>query len=167
MKLKLIVVRGYSPGMAIPVALRQFLIGRDTQCHLRPVSLVTSRLHCEILRGKDAVSVRDLESTNGTFINGSRLISEMEVRSGDTLQIGPLVFRFEIDSRFHFSLSALTRLVFAAALVFAGVRYIPVVIAPIAVLMLGTATLVGLIAAVQRLWALIRSANLSLHMDRS
>lgn len=46
-----------------------------------------SGLHCEIVREGDSVHVRDLDSTNGTFIDGKR-IKEGRLETGQTLQLG-------------------------------------------------------------------------------
>jgi len=53
--------------------------------------------HCEIeLKGKDVV-VRDLNSTNGTFINGEK-ISERVLKIGEVLRLGQVEMRLESDS---------------------------------------------------------------------
>lgn len=95
MKIGLVVVKGRPEGMEIPLPGPQFLIGRDPRCNLRPSSEAISKLHCAILHKKDGVYVRDMKSTNGTFINNDR-ISEIKVKDGDLLRIGPLVLAFKI-----------------------------------------------------------------------
>jgi len=54
-----------------------------------------SRRHAEIARTGDTVTVTDLGSTNGTFVNGHRLTASQELRSGDTVHFGAIQFRFE------------------------------------------------------------------------
>ena len=50
--------------------------------------------HCEVrLRGEELV-VRDLQSTNGTFVDGKK-ISEGVVKPGQTLRLGEVELRFE------------------------------------------------------------------------
>ena len=93
MKAKLAVVTGKPVGMQIPL-LKRFLIGRGTDCNLRPRSNFVSRHHCLITMPAGNVRVRDLESTHGTLINGQRIVGEVTVQDGDLLQVGPLVFRF-------------------------------------------------------------------------
>jgi pSer/pThr/pTyr-binding forkhead associated (FHA) protein len=56
-----------------------------------------SKLHCAILHKKDGVFVRDLKSTNGTFINNDRIFGEIKVKDGDLLRIGPLVLALKIQ----------------------------------------------------------------------
>jgi pSer/pThr/pTyr-binding forkhead associated (FHA) protein len=53
--------------------------------------------HCEIeLRGADVV-VRDLNSTNGTYMNGEK-ITEATLKSGQTLRLGQIELRLETDA---------------------------------------------------------------------
>src|SRR4029077_17875711 len=53
--------------------------------------------HCEVLlQGKDIV-VKDLNSTNGTFINGEK-ISEAPLKSGQILRLGQIEMRLETDA---------------------------------------------------------------------
>lgn len=54
-----------------------------------------SRRHVEIAFEAGTVKVRDLGSTNGTFVNGVRLDGEAELRPGDQVQFGSVRFRFE------------------------------------------------------------------------
>ena len=52
--------------------------------------------HCEILLQGNDVVVKDLNSTNGTFINGQKIEGEVRVSDGDTLQVGTLALSFSI-----------------------------------------------------------------------
>ncbi|MBI3466433.1 MAG: FHA domain-containing protein [Planctomycetes bacterium] len=94
MNVALIVVRGKPEGMSIPLVSGGFLIGRGPECHLRPNSDLVGRRHCLITLVGNEVRVRDLQSANGTLINGERISSEVVVHTGDLLQVGPLVFEF-------------------------------------------------------------------------
>jgi pSer/pThr/pTyr-binding forkhead associated (FHA) protein len=62
-------------------------IGRSTGAELILDAALVSRLHCQITAGADTLDVKDLDSTNGTFVNGKR-IAASPLRSGDTLSIG-------------------------------------------------------------------------------
>ena len=98
MKIHLVVVKGRPEGMEIPVPMPEFLIGRDESCHLRPSSDLVSKLHCVILQKGDEVIVRDLRSTNGTFVNDTRVRGEVRVNDGGQLRVGPLVFGIKIKA---------------------------------------------------------------------
>ena len=65
-----------------------FLIGRGNVCQLHPQSPLVSRLHCEIVVEDKRVTVRDLGSKNGTFVNGDRVQHTHELHTGDVLNVG-------------------------------------------------------------------------------
>jgi len=72
---------------------RDVIIGREKgRCDLRIASGDVSRKHCQILIGEYAVLVRDLDSANGTRINGELIPAQTNfpLNSGDILAIGPL-----------------------------------------------------------------------------
>ncbi len=74
----------------------RMIVGRLQDADLQiPVSAV-SRKHCEITLSADGVSVRDLGSSNGTFLNGARVV-ESPLKPGDTLTVGPATFVIQID----------------------------------------------------------------------
>lgn len=72
------------------------VIGRGEDCSLRIPLLSVSRQHCEMLLGGDQVRVRDLASSNGTYVNNQR-VNEQPLKAGDRLSIGPVVFTLQID----------------------------------------------------------------------
>ena len=63
-------------------------IGRATGADFIVDAALVSRVHCRVsvLTGGE-LEVRDLESTNGTFVNGTR-IEIARLQSGDRLQVG-------------------------------------------------------------------------------
>ncbi len=98
---KLKVVGGRHHGKIIPLATRKFLIGREQDCHLRPNSELVSRHHCALWVDDFAVRVRDLGSTNGTFVNNSRVRGEQVLGAGDHIRVGKLDFELlvgELDA---------------------------------------------------------------------
>ena len=96
MQKSLLVVGGTNHGKVVPIIVQEFRIGRDAMCHLRPASTDISRLHCAIVTHPDGrVFLRDYGSSNGTIINQRYLIGgEYELKDGDSLEVGPLGFRF-------------------------------------------------------------------------
>ena len=72
------------------------VLGRAEDCDLRIPLLSVSRKHCELILGDDELRVRDLASSNGTFVN-SRRITETTLKPGDRLVIGPVIFTVQID----------------------------------------------------------------------
>jgi pSer/pThr/pTyr-binding forkhead associated (FHA) protein len=98
MKIRLIVAGGPGAGKVIPVAVSPFLIGRNPVCQLRPASAMVSNRHCTIWQRSGTVSVQDMSSTNGTFVNGVRITAERTLQNGDRLQVGPLVFDVQLET---------------------------------------------------------------------
>jgi pSer/pThr/pTyr-binding forkhead associated (FHA) protein len=93
MELKLVVLAGAKQGLEIPLKKEKFLIGRAKECALRAGSEAISRRHCAIVRASGRVTVRDLGSRNGTFVNDERIEKEVPLSVGDELRVGPLKFR--------------------------------------------------------------------------
>lgn len=67
-------------------------VGRGTDCDIRIEDPGVSRHHADILIG-DHVVVRDLGSTNGTYVNGT-LIAEQALRPGDVITVGSTSLTF-------------------------------------------------------------------------
>ena len=72
------------------------VLGRRQDCDLRIPTRDVSRRHCEIQVSEEGVTVRDLGSTNGTYVNDKR-IAEAPLKPGDQLNGGPVVFVVQID----------------------------------------------------------------------
>ncbi|MFV1969069.1 MAG: FHA domain-containing protein, partial [Pirellulaceae bacterium] len=71
---------------------------RAKDCHMRPKSDSISRNHCAILTKDDRVVVRDLNSRNGTLVNGEKIQSDQVVESGDRVRVGKLEFEMIIEA---------------------------------------------------------------------
>jgi pSer/pThr/pTyr-binding forkhead associated (FHA) protein len=69
------------------------LLGRHGECDVQLNSRKVSRRHCCVAQVHDYLVVRDLGSTNGVRINGSRVL-EGRLNSGDELTIGN--FRYQV-----------------------------------------------------------------------
>lgn len=98
MKAKLVVVQGKPQGMQIPLQGSQFVIGRDPKCNLRPASDLISKLHCVFLVEGGKLTLRDLKSTNGTFVNSQKLEGTTDLNDGDLVRVGPLVFAVHVEA---------------------------------------------------------------------
>ncbi len=73
-------------------------LGRAHGCTVRIPSADVSRLHCRLRMGADSlVRVEDLQSVNGTLINGAQIHGLEIVRSGDRLGLGPVTFVVEYE----------------------------------------------------------------------
>lgn len=69
-------------------------IGRDVENEIVVVSKRASREHAHILREGRHVFIDDQGSTNGTYLNGERLLSKTLLRDGDKIGIGEVNFLF-------------------------------------------------------------------------
>lgn len=79
-----------------PITRPVTVMGRKHNCDLRvPISSV-SREHCQIERDGDAIMLRDLGSSNGTFCNDQR-VQEAKLAAGDRITVGPVHFTLIID----------------------------------------------------------------------
>ncbi len=98
MKLSLVALKdGRSSGPTISVLTPTFMIGRDLQCQLRPASALVSKRHCALIARPNEIVVRDFESANGTFVNGTPVRGEAALQHGDVLRVGPLTFRVHVE----------------------------------------------------------------------
>ena len=64
-------------------------IGRSAGAEFIVKAALVSRIHCQLTATADALEVKDLGSTNGTFVNGTR-IKVAELKEGDKLGVGRL-----------------------------------------------------------------------------
>lgn len=77
----------------IPIHVFPFTIGRRSPATLQISNLKISSKHCEIVEVGDELCVRDLGSTNGTFINGNKIDAPTTLSDNHLIQVGEVVFR--------------------------------------------------------------------------
>jgi predicted component of type VI protein secretion system len=70
-------------------------LGRARGCTVRIPSSEVSRQHCRLRMEKGMLTVEDLESVNGTFVNGRRIRGIQSVHPGDRLTLGSVTFFVE------------------------------------------------------------------------
>ena len=95
MALRLIVVKGKAAPDEVELRSPVAIIGRQRSCDLVIPAATVSRLHCELALEGQWVRIRDLGSSNGTFVNGQR-VKEARATTGDRLTIGPITFEIYI-----------------------------------------------------------------------
>ncbi len=82
-------LRILEPGGARAVeALAPVTIGRDPEAGVFLGDPEVSRSHARLETQRGVIFLRDLESRNGTFLNGKRINSPIEVREGDEIDVG-------------------------------------------------------------------------------
>jgi pSer/pThr/pTyr-binding forkhead associated (FHA) protein len=67
-------------------------IGRSTGADFIVEAPLVSRVHCRVTAGANELEVTDLDSTNGTFVNGERVVERRTLRIGDRLGVGRVEF---------------------------------------------------------------------------
>jgi hypothetical protein len=86
------VMSGSCSGQRIRLNFHRFVVGAERDCNLRPSSPLLSRHHCVFKKDEYSLRVRDLGSTNGTFVNGRRIFTEAILKPGDEVRIADVTF---------------------------------------------------------------------------
>ncbi|MFO0842218.1 MAG: FHA domain-containing protein [Gemmataceae bacterium] len=81
----------------LPLRTPIAVIGRAHGNAVRIPSADVSRRHCRLVFKDGFLTAEDLDSVNGTFLNGKRLSSAHPVYPGDRLDIGPVSFTAEYE----------------------------------------------------------------------
>jgi pSer/pThr/pTyr-binding forkhead associated (FHA) protein len=89
-----LIERGASPEQTreIPINESEFVIGRASDCDLRLRVNEISRHHSIIRLAGNEVTLVDLGSSNGSYLNGERVRSQATLHSGDVIRLGPCTF---------------------------------------------------------------------------
>ena len=94
---KLIFIDKNFAGRVYPLVLEKTTVGRSEQNTLAIHDNSLSSVHCEILMNGTEVIVRDLDSSNGTFIEGVRLNKQAQLKSGQTVRFGAVQARLLLE----------------------------------------------------------------------
>jgi pSer/pThr/pTyr-binding forkhead associated (FHA) protein len=95
MEIRLVIKKGNRRLRAHQLTTKETVIGRRQDCTLCIRSSEVSRRHCLLTLDNDSLTVEDLDSVNGTLLNGKRITGKEVVRAGDVLGIGPVYFVVE------------------------------------------------------------------------
>jgi len=90
----LILYSGPDAGLPFDLEPGSLVLGRAADVQLHVDGAGVSRRHAELVVDDDSVCLRDLGSSNGTFVNEKRLDAPVLLNNGDLVRIGLLVFRF-------------------------------------------------------------------------
>jgi len=94
---RLVILEGGFAGMAYELDQPKTLIGRNPTTDVTLLDESISREHALVLQEESgAFQIEDLQSTNGTRVNGKRIRSAA-LQHGDEIQIGQTRFRFELS----------------------------------------------------------------------
>lgn len=107
----LVVINGVDLGKKYSLAQASTVIGRSTKVDIQIDEESISRSHAVIDNYGEEIMVRDLESTNGTYVN-DRPIREQRLLDGDQVKIGRTIFKFltgsNIEAAYHDEIYRLT-----------------------------------------------------------
>src|SRR5512135_1051292 len=93
MDFELVVIRGRSTNQALKLSHGITTVGRHDGCQLRIKASQVSRRHCELFEKGGVLLVRDLGSSNGTYVNGKRIQEQRVLGPGDEIMIGQVKLR--------------------------------------------------------------------------
>lgn len=93
----LFVIRGRDQGSRFDLAAETITLGREATNTIQIHDTEASRRHAELRKVDDGFSLYDLQSSNGTYVNGEE-IRERRLKSGDQIQLGRTLMLFTAQS---------------------------------------------------------------------
>jgi uncharacterized protein involved in exopolysaccharide biosynthesis len=90
----LLVVAGESAGKLFPLNKPELVIGRSPSADIRINEKAVSHNHARLSMDNGACTLRDLESTNGTFVNNELIAGPVRLRGGDAVGVGSTTFTY-------------------------------------------------------------------------
>jgi pSer/pThr/pTyr-binding forkhead associated (FHA) protein len=90
----LMISTGPAAGTVFPVIQRSLLVGRSMAADVRVDEQAVSNEHARLEQTDAGFMLLDLGSTNGTYVNGQRLVHAAPLSGGDTIQMGSTTFTF-------------------------------------------------------------------------
>lgn len=94
---KLVLLSSGMTGRAFDLKVDKTTIGRVEDNAFQIAEPSVSSHHCEVVMQGANILIRDLNSTNGTFINGEK-VTEAVLKPGQTLRLGQIEMRLETDA---------------------------------------------------------------------
>lgn len=95
MNYHLTIIKGPGTARVVRLTSEVVTVGRQEDCQVRIVSSEVSRKHCQLFEKKGLLLVKDLKSSNGTFVNGKRIQDQQVLEAGNILTVGPITFRVD------------------------------------------------------------------------
>jgi hypothetical protein len=90
---------GIDAGRVIPLGFERLLIGRGDECALQIRDRAVSRRHARLSMRGGVVTLEDLRTANGTFVNGRRILQPFALTAGDVLELGQTLLRYDDPAR--------------------------------------------------------------------
>jgi pSer/pThr/pTyr-binding forkhead associated (FHA) protein len=93
-----VILEGYPEGMEYPIKRSHSVIGRNRDAAVPLTDPLVSREHAAIIFRDDTFILKDLGSTNGTYMRGES-IKQRRLSHGDKFQIGNTILQFILQDR--------------------------------------------------------------------
>jgi len=97
MATRILVESGIDKGMEFPIPEGESMLGRSAANAFQIIDKRMSRHHIQFDRRGVRLTVRDLDSKNGTYLNNQRVVGTLELRHNDRIRIGETVLLIEKD----------------------------------------------------------------------
>jgi diguanylate cyclase (GGDEF)-like protein len=109
----LVVIYGEDLGRRHPLDRESaVVVGRSSKATIQIDQESISRNHAEVSLRDNAFAVRDLGSTNGTYVNDEHVDGYRQLRDGDLLKVGHTIFKFlsgnNVEASYHEAIYQLT-----------------------------------------------------------
>jgi PAS domain S-box-containing protein len=88
------ILNGSRAGDCYTLASEKMVLGRDAQCDIVLPRTTISRRHAQIVHDAEGYYVEDLDSLNGTYVEGTRIIEPARLRGGEHIQIDEFLMSF-------------------------------------------------------------------------
>src|SRR5437868_6907413 len=92
------VLREINGERVFPLRHRIVVIGRDPSCDVVTESQQASKRHAMIVSVAGSFYIEDLDSSNGTYLNGKRIFQRTRLRPNDQLQLSGLSLTFQEEN---------------------------------------------------------------------
>lgn len=92
---RLQLIQGPGAGKNFPLSVRRIVLGRQPGVDLMLEAVEVSRQHARLTPEQGRYFLEDLGSSNGTFVNNTRIKERTELHDRDQVRVGPFVFQFE------------------------------------------------------------------------
>jgi two-component system cell cycle response regulator len=108
----MVVIYGLELGRKYDLVDQTLVVGRSSKADIQIDQESVSRNHAKIVAGPRSVTVQDLGSTNGTFVNDQVIEGTLQLRNGDLIKIGRTIFKYiaggNIEAAYHDEIYRLT-----------------------------------------------------------
>jgi two-component system, cell cycle response regulator len=110
----LVVIYGLDLGRKFDLTKKTTVIGRSSKADIQIDQESISRNHAKVSLSENGVTIKDMGSTNGTYVNDVPITGEYMLRNGDLVKIGRIIFKFiaggNIEAAYHDEIYRLTNI---------------------------------------------------------